>query len=158
MTTKLRVFPDTGVLLAMMVFPRDQHGQPTLAGEVLELYEEDAFDFILSQAVIDELDEVIDRDFPEYRSRMLALLAPFQDWLTRWPMPQEIEAALPYTTDPDDAPIFAAAVVAQPDIVVSNDFQTFHTPRAKEFWAQYQIQIESLYGLLCVFGRRERKD
>lgn len=142
----------------MMVFPRDQHGQPTLAGEVLDLYEEEAFDLVLSQAVIDELEEVIDRDFPEYRSRILALLAPFQGWLTRWPMPQEIEAALPYANDPDDAPIFAAAVIAQPDIVVSNDFQAFHTPRAKEFWAQYQIQIESLYGLLCVFGRRERKD
>jgi len=156
--TKLKVFPDTGVLLAMMVFPRGQHGQPTLAGEVLELYGEDAFDLILSQAVIDELEEVIDRDFPEYRSQILALLAPFKGWLTRWPMPQEIKAALLYSTDPDDAPIFAAAVVAQPDIVVSNDFQAFHTPRAKEFWAQYQIQVESLYGLLCVFGRRERKD
>jgi predicted nucleic acid-binding protein len=156
--TKLRVFPDTGVLLAMMVFPRDQHGRPTLAGEVLELYEEDAFDLVLSQAVIDELEEVIDRDFPEYRSRILALLAPFQGWLTRWPMPQEIEAALPYAIDPDDAPIFAAAAAAQPDIVISNDFQAFHTPRAKKFWARYQIQIESLYGLLCVFGRRERKD
>jgi predicted nucleic acid-binding protein len=156
--TKLRVFPDTGVLLAMIVFPRDQHGQPTLAGEVLELYEEDAFDLILSQAVIDELEEVIDRDFPEYRSRILALLAPLQGWLTRWPTPQEIRAAFPYATDLDDVPIFAAAAVAQPDIVVSNDFQAFHTPRAKEFWAQYQIQIESLYGLLCVFGRRERKD
>jgi len=104
--TKLRAFLDTGVLLAMMVFPRDQHGQPTLAGEVLDLYEEDAFDLVLSQAVIDELEEVIDRDFPEHRGRILALLAPFQGWLTRWPMPQEIEAALPYTTDPDDAPIF----------------------------------------------------
>jgi predicted nucleic acid-binding protein len=156
--TKLRVFPDTGVLLAMMVFPRDQRGQPTLAGEVLELYEEDAFDLILSQAVIDELEEVIDRDFPEYRSPILALLVPFQGQLTRWPVPREVEAALPYATDPEDAPIFAAAVVARPDIVVSNDFQAFHTPQAKEFWAQYQIQVESLYGLLCVFGRRERKD
>jgi predicted nucleic acid-binding protein len=155
--TKPRVFPDTGVLLAMIVFPRDQHGQPTLAGEVLGFYEEDAFDLILSQAVIDELEEVIDRDFPECRSRILALLAPFQSWLTRWPTPQEIGAALPYATDPDDAPIFAAAAVAQPDIVVSNDFQAFHTPRAKGFWGRYQIQIESLYGLLCVFGRRERK-
>lgn len=155
--TKLRVFPDTGVLLAMMVFSLDQHGQPTLSGEVLDLYEEDAFDLVLSQAVIDELEEVIDRDFPEYRSRIWALLAPVQGWLTRWPTPQEIEAVLSYATDPDDAPIFAAAAVAQPDIVVSNDFQAFHTPRAKEFWASYQIQVESLYDLLRVFGRWERK-
>jgi len=61
--TKLRVFPDTGALLAMIIFPRDQHGERTLAGEVLDLYQEGAFEVILSQAVIDELEEVIDRDF-----------------------------------------------------------------------------------------------
>lgn len=74
-----RVFPDTGVLLAMIVFPRDRSGSTTLAGEVLELYE------------------------------------------------------------------------------LSNDFQAFHTPQAKVFWRQHDITVESLYGLLCVFGRRERK-
>jgi hypothetical protein len=39
-----RVFPDTGVLLAMIVFPRDRSGSTTLAGEVLEL--------VTTQAVI----------------------------------------------------------------------------------------------------------
>lgn len=156
--TKLRVFPDTGVLVAMVVFPHDQYGQLTLAGEVLDLYQEGAFDLVLSQAVIDELEEVIDRDFPEYRSRILALLSPFEEWLTRWPTSQEIESALHYTMDPDDAPIFAAALVAHPGIVLSNDFHSFHSPQAKEFWAQHHIQVESLYGLLCAFGRRERVD
>lgn len=156
--TKLRVFPDTGALLAMIIFPRDQHGERTLAGEVLDLYQEGAFEVILSQAVIDELEEVIDRDFPEYRSQVIALLAPFRGRLTRWPTPQEIQAALPYASDPDDAPIFAAAVAAQPDIVLSNDFAAFHSPQAKKFWAQHQIRVESLYGLLCVFGKRERKN
>lgn len=32
----LRVFPDTGALLAMLLFPRDREGNLTLAGEVLE--------------------------------------------------------------------------------------------------------------------------
>jgi len=62
-----------------------------------------------------------------------------------------------YTVDLDDAPIFAAAVIAHPDIVLSNDFKTFHTKKAKDFWKRYGMQIESLYGLLCVFGRRQRK-
>jgi hypothetical protein len=52
--------------------------------------------------------------------------------------------------------LFAAALIAEPDIVLSNDFES-HTPQAKTFWAAHQIQVESLYGLLCVFGRRERK-
>jgi hypothetical protein len=32
----------------------------------------------------------------------------------------------------------------------------FHTPQARTFWKEHGI-VESLYGLLCVFGRRERK-
>jgi hypothetical protein len=68
-----------------------------------------------------------------------------------------VAAALPYTVDLDDAPIFAAAVVAQPDIVMSNDFRSFHSERAKGYWKKHGIQPESLYGLLCVFGRRQRK-
>ena len=53
--------------------------------------------------------------------------------------------------------IFAAALAAQPDVVLSNDFQAFHSPQAKAFWKQHGIEVESLYGLLCVFGLQERK-
>jgi predicted nucleic acid-binding protein len=60
----MRVFPDTGVLLAMIVFPRSRSGSTTLAGEVLELYEAGAFEVVIAQAVVDELDEVLDGRFP----------------------------------------------------------------------------------------------
>lgn len=153
-----RVFLDTGVLLAMIVFPRDRAGQATLAGEVLELYEAGAFKPVIGRAVIDELDEVLDQRFPGYRPQAVSLLMPFTDRLIRRPTPDELAAALPACADPSDAPIFASAVVARPDIVLSNDFHAFHTPRAKAFWKQHGIAVESLYGLLCVFGRRERKE
>lgn len=155
--TKLRVFSDTGALVAMVVFPQDRHGQLSLAGEVLQLYDEGAFDLLLSRVVVDELEEVIDRDFPEHRRHLLAFLAPFEDQLVRWPTPEEIQAVLPVVVDADDAPIFAVALVARPDMVLSNDFHTFHSPQAKAFWRQHDIEVESLYGLLCVFGLRERK-
>lgn len=155
--SSLRVFPDTGALLSMLIFPRDRLGNPTLAGEVLDLYQQGAFALIISRAVVDELEEVIDRDFVAYRSQVIRLLAPMANQFTRWPTPEETAATLPFTTDPEDAPIFAAAVVAQPDIVLSNDFRAFHTPQAKRFWAGHQIAVESLYGLLCVLGRRQRK-
>lgn len=61
--SSLRVFPDTGALLSMLIFPRDRLGNPTLAGEVLDLYQQGAFALIISRAVVDELEEVIDRDF-----------------------------------------------------------------------------------------------
>lgn len=154
--TKPRVFPDTGALVAMVVFPRDRHGQLTLAGEVLQLHDKGAFDLILSRVVVDELEEVIGRDFPEQRHHLLAFLAPLQDQLVRWPTPEEIRAVRHVVVDADDAPIFATALVARPDIVLSNDFQTFHSPQAKAFWKQHGIEVESLYGLLCVFGLRER--
>ena len=151
------VFPDTGVLLAMVVFPRDQAGSPTLAGEVLQLYEAGAFDLVIGQAVIDELDEVLDERFPRYRPRAVSLLMPFAGRMVRRPTPAETAAVLPFCSDPSDAPIFASAVIAQPDIVLSNDFHAFHTPQAKAFWKERGIAVESLYGLLCVFGQRKRR-
>lgn len=153
-----RVFPDTGVLLAMIVFPRDQAGELTLAGEVLELYEEGAFELIVCQAVVDELDEVLDSRFSQHRFRAVSLLTPFANRFVRWPTPAEIAAVSPFCSDPSDAPIFASAIIAQPDVVLSSDFAAFHTPRAKALWREHHIAIESLYGLLCLFGRRERKD
>ena len=152
-----RVFPDTGVLLAMIVFPRDRFGSPTLAGEVLELYEAGAFEMVIGQAVVDELDEVLDERFPAYRLRAVSLLMPFTDRLIRRPTPDEIAAVLPFCSDPSDAPIFASAIIAQPDIVLSNDFRAFHNPKAKALWKRHGITVESLYGLLCVFGRRKRR-
>ncbi len=53
--TRLRVFPDTGVLLSMTIFPVEQRGRLTLAGEVLSLYYKGLFDLVISQAVEEEL-------------------------------------------------------------------------------------------------------
>ena len=152
----LRVFPDTGVLLAMTVFPRNQTDGLTLAGEVQELYQAGLFELMIGQAVVDELEEVIDERFPRHRMSLVSILKPFTVKLTRRPTPAEIANVLSICTDPFDAPIFASAVIAQPDIVLANDFHAFHTPQAKAFWQAHQITVESLYGLLCVFGRRKR--
>ncbi|MBS1249217.1 MAG: hypothetical protein MAG431_00792 [Chloroflexi bacterium] len=84
-------------------------------------------------------------------------LSPFAKHFLPWPSPTEIQNILPVVTDIEDAPIIAGALVAQPDIVLSNDFQAFHTPQMKAIWEERDISVESLYGLLCVFGLRERK-
>lgn len=166
------MFPDTNALLAMIIFPTDRGGRPTLAGEVKELYDQGAFELILSQVTGEELRKVVARDLPEHRELVEHFLKPFEDQFTRWPTREEVDEVLPYCTDPDDTPIIAAAILSKPDvepnneheepqgtyIVLSNDFETFHTERAKELWARHEIQLESLYGLLCVFGKRERKD
>lgn len=92
-----------------------------------------------------------------FRSLAIRVLTPFLDQLVRLPTPDEIEAVAPFCADPTDAPIFASAILAAPDIVLANDFDSFHTPSAKTLWAQHGMTVESLYGLLCVFGKRERK-
>ncbi len=155
----LRVFIDTGALLAMLVFPKDKTGKQTLAGEVLELYEAGRFELILSEPVVEELRRVIGRKSPNHLAKVEAFLTPFKGRLTRWPTPEEVEAAQLATADPPDALIFAAAIAAEPkpDIVLSNDFAAFHTDRAKRFFAEHGLEVESLYGLLCLFGLRERK-
>lgn len=155
----LKVFVDTGALLAMIIFPKDKGGRPTLAGEVLELYEAGRIELILSEPVVEELRRVIRRKFPDHLEEVEAFLAPFRGRFTRWPTPEEVEAALPATTDPADALIFAAAIVAEPKpkIVLSNDFAAFHTDQAKEFFAKHNLKVESLYGLLCIFGLRKRR-
>lgn len=152
-----RVFPDTGVMLAMSIFPRDRDGKPTLAGEVADLHETGAFELIVSRVVVDELEELIDQEFPDARPRVMDLLTPLAGQWTRWPTPEEIAAVLPFTSDPEDAPIFAAALAARPNIVLSNDFRAFHSPLAKSFWQKNDIAVESLYGLLCLFGKRKRR-
>lgn len=155
--TKLRVFPDTGALLSMIVFPVNRKGKPTLAGEILHFDQENLFELVISQEVVEELLEVICNEFPDAYEQALFFLSPFVPYVSRKPTFEEVVAALPYTVDLDDTPIFAAAVIAKPDIVLSSDFETFHTPKAKRYWKRHGIQIESLYGLLCVFGRRQRK-
>lgn len=141
----------------MIVFPTDQEGKPTLAGEVKELYEQGKFELILSRVTEAELLEVVARDFPEHREFAELFLKPFAEKFTRWPTAEEVQQALPFVNDPEDAPIFAAAVISRPNIVLSNDFESFHSTRAKGFWRRQGIEVESLYGLLCLFGRRKRK-
>lgn len=151
-----RVFADTGALLAMIVFPGNRSGSITLAGEVVALHATGAFELVIGQAVVDELDEVLDERFPDHRARAVTLLMPFTGKLGRRPTLAEIDSVLPFCRDPSDAPIFASAVIAKPEVVLSNDFQAFHTPEAKVFWERQCIRIESLYGLLCMLGRRQR--
>lgn len=152
------VFPDTNALLSLIIFPQNSNGRLTLAGELQELYQEGKFDLILSKVVISEVLDVVRRDFSEYQEIVEHFVQPFEETSTRWPSSEEVKKVCPYVVDSDDAPIFAGAILSNPDIVLSNDFETFHTDKAKKFWKRHDIRLESLYGLLCFFGERERKD
>ena len=93
--SKLRVFLDTGALLSMIVFPLGRKGKPTLAGEILSLYQEELFEIVVSQEVVEELLEVIREEFPDAYEQTLRFLSPFVPYLTRKPNPEEVANALP---------------------------------------------------------------
>lgn len=80
--SKLRVFPGTGALLSMIVFPTDRKGKPTLVGESLRLYQEGLFEIVVSQEVVEELLEVIREEFPDASVQALTFLLPFTPSLT----------------------------------------------------------------------------
>lgn len=103
-------------MVAMLVFPRDRQGQTTLAGEVLQCFEEGRFELLLSRVILDELEEVIERDFPEQYREFVALSASFEDHLTRWPTPGEIQKVLPVVVDTDDAPVVLLPYLLNPTL------------------------------------------
>ncbi len=97
-----RVFPDTGVLLAMIVFPRDRTGLLSLTGEVLQLYEAGAFNLVIR---------------------------PHLRLCSHRPAGHRVVQRL----------------------------SGFPHLTGESLLERAQLTIKSLYGLLCVFGWRERK-
>ena len=69
-----------------------------------------------------------------------------------------LEQAEAVCVDLNDAPILAAAVQSAEQhgamLLLSNDFETFHTPEMKAFLLAYGILPVSLYGLLTFMGFR----
>ena len=133
-------------------------GQTTLASEVREAVEAGELELFICNVVADEFREVIERDF----KRSLLGLEPFLEKYgvvtLSEPGQALLEQAEEVCVDPDDAPILAAAVqsVEQHDAVLllSNDFETFHTPEMKAFLLEYGMLPVSLYGLLKFIGLR----
>ncbi len=158
MTDRPLVFPDTNALLSMLLFPEDSLGKPTLAGEVKDLYEQARFDLTLNHAVVAELKNVVERKFPEHRQTVDLFLDPFETNIRRWPSKEEVDRVRHLVTDLPDAIILASARLTEPDVFLTNDFNSFHTPETTSFLNEENIQVVTLYGPLCLFGKREREE
>ena len=137
---------------------RPPKGQTTLASEVAEAEEAGDLTLVICKVVADEFREVVARSFPVIVSGLEAFLATYG--VTDLPNPGRklLEQAEAVCVDPDDAPILAAAVQSAElygaMLLLSNDFETFHTPEMKAFLVEHGMLPVSLYGLLSLVGRR----
>lgn len=133
-------------------------GRTTLASEVREAVEVGELTLFISNVVADEFRGVVERDFPKTLSRLEPFLERYG--VTVLPKPERnlLEQAEAVCVDPDDALILAAAVQSAEHygvmLLLSNDFENFHTPEMKAFLVEYGMQPMSLYGLLKLVGRR----
>ena len=152
----LLVFADTNALVAMHCFPPE--GGKTLSSEVAEAIEAGECRLLICDAVAAELREVVARDFPRALSGLEAFLERFG--VVDLPVPGRVrlEAARAVCVDVDDAPILVAALQSAElfgaMLLLSNDFETFHTSEVKALLREGGMVPVSLFGLLRLLGRR----
>ena len=132
--------------------------QKTLASEVIEAEKAGEFTLFICNVVADEFRVVVERSFPTSRLGLEPFLEQYGVVTLPEPGRGLLEQAEAVCVDPDDAPILAAAVQSAEQhnvmLLLSNDFETFHTPEMKAFLLEHGMLPVSLYGLLKFMGFR----
>lgn len=150
----LVVFVDTNALVAMHCF-RPSEGRATLASEVAEAEAAGESTLLNCTIVADELREVVERSFPQALSGLETFLESYGVTELPEPEPELVRQAAAVCVDPDDAPILAAAMQSAErfgaTLLLSNDFETFHTPEVERLLVEYGMLPVSLFGLLKSF-------
>jgi predicted nucleic acid-binding protein len=138
----------------MLCFP----SKNTMALELAEAETKGECQLFICDTVANELREVVERNFP----KSLLALEPFLEayGVTKLGKPSQelLESCREICVDPDDAAILAAAVQSAKlfdlMLLLSNDFETFHTDKVKAFLLEHEMVPVSLYGLLKILGYR----
>lgn len=126
---RLRVYVDTNIFISLLAF----HSKKMRY--FLQVVQEQ-HTLLLSTAVLDEIDEVLARNFPKALPLVSKMLRLLQYELIPTPAPsdptyQQIVSQLPYIKDPDDVIIFVGAWLGKSDVIVSHDKKHFHTKEVK---------------------------
>ena len=111
---RMRVFLDTNVVFSGFYAPQ---GVP---GIILERFFEGKFDLVISQKVVNELVDTMTKKLPEELPSLWELLVRSPLEIVGDPLPIEV-ARWANLMDLDDATILAAAVLAEPDYLVTGD-------------------------------------
>lgn len=123
-----RVFVDSNVLISAM------RSQNSLSSKLLQVLITEHHLIVCSYS-INEVSKVLSERFPEAMSAWDRFLTSLEFELTYTPTDPSYYAA-PNIRDEKDIPILVSAIIAQPDILVTGDYD-FHTPEIREHFAVY---------------------
>lgn len=135
-----RIVVDTNIWIRILLA-----GPVTL--RVFEAWAEGKFQVILSQALIDELDEVWQRPrlkkrIPEERAHKLMRQLRFRGEMVT------LSTIPPRCRDPKDHPVLATAIDGRADAIVSGDDDLRADDRLREEMGEHGVELLGVEGLL----------
>jgi putative PIN family toxin of toxin-antitoxin system len=119
----LRVFIDSNILVSAII------SDSSLASKLLKLLIEEHHLIICSYSIA-EVSKVIYRKFPNQITKWDKFLTTLEFELAYTPTDLST-VKVPYIRDQKDLPVLVSAIIAQPDILVTGDYD-FHTPEIQE--------------------------
>lgn len=119
----LRVFVDSNVLISAM------HSESSVSRKLL-LFLVEEHQLIICSYSLTEVSRVLEKRFPHKVSDWDHFLTKLEFELAYTPSDPSTFSA-PHIRDEKDLPILVSAIIAQPDILVTGDYD-FHTPEIQE--------------------------
>lgn len=130
---KLRVVIDTNIWIRILL-----KGRVTLP--ILEAFNQDKFQLVMSQPLMEELHQVWNR--PRLRQRIdpsqATRLEQQLQYRATW---VELQTIPPHCRDPKDLPVLATAIDGKAEIIVSGDDDLRADDRLRAVMATYRIQL-----------------
>ena len=123
-----RVFIDTNVLISAMI-------SETSISRYLLLLLSEKHHLIICSYTLSEVSQVLIKRFPNKVAAWDKMLVALDFELAYTPT-DLTKINTPYIRDEKDLPILASAIIAQPDILVTGDYD-FHTHEIREHFAVY---------------------
>jgi putative PIN family toxin of toxin-antitoxin system len=123
-----RVFVDSNVLISAI------RSNQSISSKLLNLVLEEHH-LIICTYTLTEVSRVINKRFPNMIATWDRMLSSLEFELSY--TPSDVSTyKVPYIRDEKDIPILVSAIIAQPDILVTADFD-FHTSEIQEYFAVY---------------------
>ncbi|BBB92652.1 MAG TPA: putative toxin-antitoxin system toxin component, PIN family [Methylomusa anaerophila] len=124
----LRVFVDSNILISAM------HSTESLSRKLLLLVVEE-HNLLICSYTISEVSHVIKKRFPNKFAEWERFLSLLEFELVYTPE-NPLTFPVPHIRDKKDIPILISAILAEPDALVTGDYD-FHTDEIKEYFAVY---------------------
>lgn len=124
----MRVFIDSNILISAIL------SNSSLSSNVLTLLIEEHHLVICSYSIA-EVSKIMNRKFPQYIAKWDKFITTLEFEMVYTPE-EPLAFRAPYIRDEKDIPILVSAILAQPDILITGDYD-FHTAEIQEYFAVY---------------------